>query len=171
MKSIAGIQRFELAECFVQHIVHLVPAELLAELLVVGIFVDDTGLHVCNLSKVTPILIGQTEAEAGVVCAAGIHPASDTHLKCGLRNPQSRSYRELWQRLALDEVDVVGNQAEAVTHINDCRRDAMALLCCEDKTGCRSLAYADAKEVNLQTWLLLCDVGVDLKHVRFHVVR
>jgi len=42
----------------------------------------------------------------------------------------------------------------------------MALLGCEDKTGCRGLADADAQEVNLQTWLLLCDIRVDLKHVR-----
>lgn len=166
MTGIAGIYRFQLAESLVQHIVHLVPAELFAELLVVGVLVDDTSLHVGDLSKVTPILVGQTETEAGVVCSAGIHPAAYTHFKCGLRNPQSRCYWKLRQWLALDEVDIVGDQAEAVAHIYDSGCDAMTLLGCEDKTGCRSLAHADAEEVNLQPWLLLCDIRIDLEHVR-----
>ncbi len=41
----------------------------------------------------------------------------------------------------------------------------MTLLGREDETCCRSLANADAEEVNLQAGLLLCDIGADFQHV------
>ena len=52
-----------LAESFVEHVVHLVPTELLAELLIVGVIVDDACFHVSNLGEVAPVLIGQCKAE------------------------------------------------------------------------------------------------------------
>ena len=54
---------FFLSQRLVKHVVHLVPAKLLAELLIVGILIDDASLHIGNLRKVAPVLIGKSEAE------------------------------------------------------------------------------------------------------------
>ena len=133
----------------------------------VGVLVDDAALDVGNLGIVAPVFVGESEAEAAVVRTTGIEPAAHAHFEGGFGNPERGSDGQLGQRLALDEVHIVGDEAEAVAHVHDGGRGAVSLLGGKHEAGRRCLAHTDAEEVYLQPGLLLRDVGIDFEHVRF----
>ena len=143
----------------------------MAEVAVGGIFVDAQHLDLGYLGIVNPVFGCDVVGEAAVVGAAGKDPCCRSYLEVGHRNPQGIGYGELRQWLRLDALHIVHQQTEAVTHIDDGSGDTLAHLGVEDEAGGIAFAYADAKEVDLQTGFVGSNERTDLQHVRLQDAR
>ena len=100
-----------------------------------------------------------------MVCAASENPCTSANFKVGLRNPQCRCNGEFGQRLGLDALHFLTDEAEPVAEVNDGSLDAVASLGSEHEAGGLLFADANAKEVNLQFGLVACDERANLQHV------
>ena len=154
-----------LLQRLVHHIVNLVVAEGLLEVGGGGVLVDADVLDAEDFGEVVPVLFGDVVGERAVVCAASENPCTSTNFKVGLRNPQCRCNGEFGQRLGLDALHFLTDEAEPVAEVNDGSLDAVAGLGSEHKAGGLLFADANAEEVNLQFGLVACDERANLQHV------
>ena len=155
-----------LLQCLVHHVVNLVVAEGLLEVGGGGVLVDADVLDAEDFGEVVPVLFGDVVGERAVVCAASENPCTSTNFKVGLRNPQCRCNGEFGQRLGLDALHFLTDEAEAVAEIHNGSFQAGTGLGGEHEAGGLLLADTNAEEVYLELGLVLdSNQRAHLKHV------
>src|ERR1700677_4625922 len=95
---------------------------------------------------------GQSLAEAGVMGASGVDPCCRGDLEAWLRMPYRAGHWQIWQwLLRLDDIHLVDDHAEAVSHIDQRGDDPRTAWRGEDQPNRVCLA-ANAKRMNLERW-------------------